>query len=1046
MYEETATILANIYEDASGNADGVKEDASFVALLPGVQDNIEGLYTLTGLQAAFGAGNISNPPTEAEIQAVIDAGSAVTPLTGNIAAMTFDCGYQGASLTTQYAVEGSPSSGTKGLLVMTFTTGADVTTPQVLFETAKTSGSAVYLNAGELQFYLGRNENMDMNITGILANTTYTLLVHMDTDSDFAQAFLSQGTVDPFTLSADTADSFAGVSNWTDTDISGSGDMGVCNADAGGSVPGDVTSNAFLGTSTGLVAYRTEENILASIYEDASGNADGYTVPFQQYNALPSVSGALEGVSCLGALSTAFAAGDLTDPITEAQLQAAIDRANGNSLIGHVNIETYACGFASEDAVTGLNLDHALEGYGEGTYGAFSQTFTTGADVTTPQLLFETGGIGRGTAVNVNAGTLELYAGNGNNIDLSISGIAANTSYTYLVVADVENDYLYLMLSQGTVDPTTMGPTTADDFVSNTNWTDSGIDGGDEMGVCQTGASSTLQGGTTDAFLGTGGDVLVYKRSARIYEDIYEDASGNADGILTPVSHYTTIGVTGMVDTNIMTLAYNEGFQNALADGALNNPATVAELQAVVDAVNAEDDLILAGLVADETIAASTTDYTSLTGRTGYADQRLVLTHSFTTDADVTTPQLVFKTGGSGTGIGVIVNNGNLEFYVGDDDALDLSFAVTGSTDYAYIMIYDVIQNYLEVYLQSGTLDPTIMRPSTATAVERNDNYIETNTISGTGDLAIGAIGDAGEIAFGVAAVQGEVTADPFLGTVGDVTVYFSTSNEIVPVITVTAGTDTLEVDTAATGSFTDAGATANDDIDGDVTLNIITEGVADVDLTVVGTYTITYSVYDSAGNKAVRTREVIIQDTTKPVIALTGDAAVTHEVNTSYTDAGTTVTDNYDTGLTTTAVGTVDTTALGTYTLTYDVSDASGNAADQVERVVEVVDSTKPVITVSSDNPATHEAGTTYTDAGATVSDNFDTGLTTTAVGTVDTSALGTYTLTYDVSDSSSNAADQASRVVEVVDTTAPVIALTGDNPLTLEAGAELCQTQEVR
>ena len=47
-------------------------------------------------------------------------------------------------------------------------------------------------------------------------------------------------------------------------------------------------------------------------------------------------------------------------------------------------------------------------------------------------------------------------------------------------------------------------------------------------------------------------------------------------------------------------------------------------------------------------------------------------------------------------------------------------------------------------------------------------------------------------------------------------------------------------------------------------------------------------------------------------------------------------------------------------------------------------------------DNPATVEMGSTYTDAGATA----DGGETVTATGTVDTSTVGTYTITYSATD----------------------------------------------
>ncbi|MDC3351221.1 choice-of-anchor D domain-containing protein, partial [Flavobacteriaceae bacterium] len=63
-----------------------------------------------------------------------------------------------------------------------------------------------------------------------------------------------------------------------------------------------------------------------------------------------------------------------------------------------------------------------------------------------------------------------------------------------------------------------------------------------------------------------------------------------------------------------------------------------------------------------------------------------------------------------------------------------------------------------------------------------------------------------------------------------------------------------------------------------------------------------------------------VIEDTTVPVITLTGEATVTIEVGSSYTDAGATALDNYDGDITSSivTVSPVDTDVVGVYTLTY--------------------------------------------------------------------------------------------------------------------------------
>lgn len=78
--------------------------------------------------------------------------------------------------------------------------------------------------------------------------------------------------------------------------------------------------------------------------------------------------------------------------------------------------------------------------------------------------------------------------------------------------------------------------------------------------------------------------------------------------------------------------------------------------------------------------------------------------------------------------------------------------------------------------------------------------------------------------------------------------------------------------------------------------------------------------------------------DTEKPVITLIGSAIINHTVDTAYTDAGANVTDNVDADAVLVAQGSVNTSALGAYTLTYNYTDAAGNVADTVTRTVTVV------------------------------------------------------------------------------------------------------------
>ena len=101
-------------------------------------------------------------------------------------------------------------------------------------------------------------------------------------------------------------------------------------------------------------------------------------------------------------------------------------------------------------------------------------------------------------------------------------------------------------------------------------------------------------------------------------------------------------------------------------------------------------------------------------------------------------------------------------------------------------------------------------------------------------------------------------------------------------------------------------------------------------------------------------------------------------------------------------------------------MNDTASNAAVEVTRTVNVVDTTLPVITVLGDLLVTISCGDSYTDAGATAEDACDGDVTDNIVvggDTVDTATPGVYTITYNVSDSATNTAVEVSRTVTVED-----------------------------
>ena len=173
---------------------------------------------------------------------------------------------------------------------------------------------------------------------------------------------------------------------------------------------------------------------------------------------------------------------------------------------------------------------------------------------------------------------------------------------------------------------------------------------------------------------------------------------------------------------------------------------------------------------------------------------------------------------------------------------------------------------------------------------------------------------------------------------------------------------------------------------------------------------------------------DTTIPDTTPPVITLTGENPQTIELGDGYTELGATTDDGSDVTIDDSAFA----NTVGTYLIYYDSTDSEGNSAVQVTRTVNVVDTTPPVITLTGENPQTIELGDVYIELGATTDD----GSAVTINDLAFANAVGTYLIYYDSVDSEGNSAVQVTRTVNVVDTTPPVITLTGDESADNRAG----------
>ena len=249
------------------------------------------------------------------------------------------------------------------------------------------------------------------------------------------------------------------------------------------------------------------------------------------------------------------------------------------------------------------------------------------------------------------------------------------------------------------------------------------------------------------------------------------------------------------------------------------------------------------------------------------------------------------------------------------------------------------------------------------------------------------------------------------------------------------------EITMAVGTEFVDPGYTATDDYDGDVTNKVVISGT--VNNAKAGTYELTYTVSDTAGNTTSKKRTVIFEelgnldismgsvlDGVTPQISLKGANPYCMVKGGTYLEPGATATDNVDGNITDKIVVTNKVTGnlMGAFRIVYKVEDSSGNQAIAYRAVIvttscpnnnqgTVESNSAPVITLIGKNSVVINVGTEYVDLGATAYDKEDGDITSklvTDASAVNTRVPGIYKVWYRVTDSAGKTAS-ASRTVTV-------------------------------
>ena len=283
---------------------------------------------------------------------------------------------------------------------------------------------------------------------------------------------------------------------------------------------------------------------------------------------------------------------------------------------------------------------------------------------------------------------------------------------------------------------------------------------------------------------------------------------------------------------------------------------------------------------------------------------------------------------------------------------------------------------------------------------------------------------------------KGEYKVQARIGNKVSEPLYFYVNNNNPPVITLN-GDPVVYIEAKTDTKYIELGATVIDDIDGDITSSLRITGYVNTD--VKGTYYIKYDATDSHGNNAISMyRQVVVRDTTPPVVTLNGNKEIVLLYGQEYIEYGASAIDNYDGEVDVTINNPIVIDKIGSYEVSYIAYDESGNRGIAT-RHVEIIDNISPLITLIGDEIIYIEVYENFEDPGALIQDNVDGEFIISAtsfyygsevVDAIDTGRLGTYYARYDYTDSAGNIGAGQIRTIIVRDTTAPVITLNGTNP----------------
>ncbi len=174
------------------------------------------------------------------------------------------------------------------------------------------------------------------------------------------------------------------------------------------------------------------------------------------------------------------------------------------------------------------------------------------------------------------------------------------------------------------------------------------------------------------------------------------------------------------------------------------------------------------------------------------------------------------------------------------------------------------------------------------------------------------------------------------------------------------------------------------------------------------GTYTITYSIKEKKKEYKI-IRHITVEDRIEPNIELKGQNPAIVCPNKEYEEEGFLSIDNYDGDITKQVLITKEKDFI-----LYSVSDKAGNKKE-IKRKIEYQDTVAPTITLTGGNAYSLYQGGTYKEPGYQATDNCNGDITNQVkiIGNVNTNKVGSYQLTYEVTDEAGNSVSTSRSII---------------------------------